>query len=245
MVYLLIFKESIKATVDKVALGNFDRNRKRNIEANFNIKLKSCYRILSNGNKVKFCFGGIKMKKRIWLTIACFWCIFSISSVYGQAESTKDVEERASMKNIEKMNEIVNNYNDLYFESYTEDELKSQESFQKSIHLLNELYFEYGSLEKIPILPFDAVEPREGDKLFVNVVAIIEGENGEKNFVEDFNNADLLEECLASLGYYNENKIRGEKALTEAIKKIQTEEDMEVNGIADEVLWRKIDTLMQ
>lgn len=194
----------------------------------------------------KVCFGGIKMRKCIWLTIACFCCIYSSSSVYGQVETNKDVVERESTENIKKMNELVNIYNDLYFESYTEDELKEQENFQKSIHLLNELYFEYGSLEKIPILPFDVVEPREGDKLFVEVVAVIKGENEEKNFVEDSNNEDLLEKCLTSLGYYNANKIeKGENELIEAIKKIQTEEDMEVNGVADEALWRKIDILMQ
>ena len=30
----------------------------------------------------------------------------------------------------------------LFFENYTEEELKQQEKFQKSIHLLKELYFE-------------------------------------------------------------------------------------------------------
>lgn len=186
------------------------------------------------------------MKKSMWLIIVCFCFIYSIS-VCGQVETPKyNIAERDSTENIEKMNEIVNIYNNLYFESYTEDELKEQDDFQKSIHLLNELYFEYGSLEKIPILPFDVVELRQGDKLFVNVVAVIEGENGEKNFVEDFNNEDLLEECLTFLGYYNENKIeKGENELEESIKKFQTEEDMEVNGIADEKLWRKIDILMQ
>ena len=29
----------------------------------------------------------------------------------------------------------------LFFENYTEEELKQQEKFQKSIHLLKELYF--------------------------------------------------------------------------------------------------------
>lgn len=124
------------------------------------------------------------MKKRLLLIVTCLCCACSIS-VWAEAETPTDITENESPENVEKMNEIVNIYNRLYFESYTEDELKNQEDFQKSIHLLNELYFEYGSLEKIPILPFDAAEPREGDKLFVDVAAVIEGENGETVFVED------------------------------------------------------------
>lgn len=93
--------------------------------------------------------------------------------MWAEAEQPIDIAENESPENVEKMNEIVNIYNQLYFESYTEDELKNQEDFQKNIHLLNELYFEYGSLEKIPILSFNEAEPRDGDKLFVNVAAVI------------------------------------------------------------------------
>lgn len=179
------------------------------------------------------------MKKRLLLIATCLCCICSIP-VWAEAEMPIDITENESSENVEKMNEIVNIYNQLYFESYTEDELKNQEDFQKSIHLLNELYFEYGSLEKIPILPFNAAEPRAGDKLFVNVAAVIEEENGETVFVEDYNNEELLENCLTSLGYINS----GNDELTESLKEFQSKEGLEADGIADEEVWRKIDVLM-
>lgn len=139
------------------------------------------------------------------------------------------------------MNEIVNIYNHLYFESYTEDELKNQEDFQESIHLLNELYFEYGSLDKIPVLPFHAEEPRDGDKAFVNVAAVIEGKNGETVFVEDENNEELLKNCLISLGYFTHES----DELADVLKEFQIDKGLEADGIPDEEVWRKIDVLMQ
>jgi len=178
------------------------------------------------------------MKKRLLLIAACFCCACSIP-VWAEAETPPDITENENPENVEKMNEIVNIYNQLYFESYTEDELKNQENFQKSIHLLNELYFEYGSLEKIPILPFNAAEPR--DKLFVNVAAVIEEENGETVFVEDYSNEELLENCLASLGYFTQES----DELAESLKEFQSKEGLEADGIADEEVWRKIDVLMQ
>lgn len=70
--------------------------------------------------------------------------------------------------------------------------MKQQEKFQKSIHLLNELYFEYGSLENIPILPFDPENIREGDSLFTEVVAVINTENNETYFVTENDDMKLL-----------------------------------------------------
>lgn len=133
----------------------------------------------------------------------------------------------------------------LFFENYTEEELKQQEKFQKSIHLLKELYFEYGSLENIPILPFDPENIREGDSLFTEVVAVINTENNETYFVTENDDMKLLKKCLEKLQYYNGNSVaKSNEELTEAIKNFQKEEGLTIDGIAGNEVWRKIDILM-
>ena len=139
----------------------------------------------------------------------------------------------------------IETYNTLFFENYTEEELKQQEKFQKSIHLLNELYFEYGSLENIPILPFDPENIREGDSLFTEVVAVINTENNETYFVTENDDMKLLKKCLEKLQYYNGNSVtKSNEELTEAIKNFQKEEGLTIDGIAGNEVWRKIDILM-
>ncbi len=115
----------------------------------------------------------------------------------------------------------------------------------ESIHLLNELYFEYGSLENIPILPFDPENIREGDSLFTEVVAVINTENNETYFVTENDDMKLLKKCLEKLQYYNGNSVtKSNEELTEAIKNFQKEEGLTIDGIAGNEVWRKIDILM-
>ena len=148
-------------------------------------------------------------------------------------------------KFVYSLNKVLYYYNTLFFENYTEEELKQQEKFQKSIHLLNELYFEYGSLENIPILPFDPENIREGDSLFTEVVAVINTENNETYFVTENDDMKLLKKCLEKLQYYNGNSVtKSNEELTEAIKNSQKEEGLTIDGIAGNEVWMKIDILM-
>ena len=110
---------------------------------------------------------------------------------------------------------------------------------------MKELYFEYGSLENIPILPFDPENIREGDSLFTEVVAVINTENNETYFVTENDDMKLLKKCLEKLQYYNGNSVtKSNEELTEAIKNFQKEEGLTIDGIAGNEVWRKIDILM-
>ena len=93
--------------------------------------------------------------KNAMLLMIIFICSICSNNVWARETGTMDQLEKENPDDVDKMNKVLYYYNTLFFENYTEEELKQQEKFQKSIHLLNELYFEYGSLENIPILPFD------------------------------------------------------------------------------------------
>lgn len=124
--------------------------------------------------------------KNAMLLMIIFICSICLNNVWARETGTMDQLEKENPDDVDKMNKVLYYYNTLFFENYTEEELKQQEKFQKSIHLLNELYFEYGSLENIPILPFDPENIREGDSLFTEVVAVINTENNETYFVTEF-----------------------------------------------------------
>ena len=198
--------------------------------------------------------------KNAVLLMIIFICSICLNNVWARETGTMDQLEKENPDDVDKMNKVLYYYNTLFFENYTEEgnyekihgqeyyteeELKQQEKFQKSIHLLNELYFEYGSLENIPILPFDPENIREGDSLFTEVVAVINTENNETYFVTENDDMKLLKKCLEKLQYYNGNSVtKSNEELTEAIKNFQKEEGLTIDGIAGNEVWRKIDILM-
>ena len=130
--------------------------------------------------------------KNAVLLMIIFICSICLNNVWARETGTMDQLEKENPDDVDKMNKVLYYYNTLFFENYTEEELKQQEKFQKSIHLLKELYFEYGSLENIPILPFDPENIREGDSLFTEVVAVINTENNETYFVTENDDMKLL-----------------------------------------------------
>ena len=134
--------------------------------------------------------------KNAVLLMIIFICSICLNNVWARETGSMDQLEKENPDDVDKMNKVLYYYNTLFFENYTEEELKQQEKFQKSIHLLNELYFEYGSLENIPILPFDPENIREGDSLFTEVVAVINTENNETYFVTENDDMKLLKKCL-------------------------------------------------
>ena len=183
--------------------------------------------------------------KNAVLLMIIFICSICSNNVWARETGAMDQLEKENLDDVDKMNKVLYYYNTLFFENYTEEELKQQEKFQRSIHLLNELYFEYGSLENIPILPFDPENIREGDSLFTEVVAVINTENNETYFVTENDDMKLLKKCLEKLQYYNGNSVtKSNEELTEAIKNFQKEEGLTIDGIAGNEVWRKIDILM-
>ena len=167
--------------------------------------------------------------KNAVLLMIIFICSICLNNVWARETGTMDQLEKENPDDVDKMNKVLYYYNTLFFENYTEEELKQQEKFQKSIHLLNELYFEYGSLENIPILPFDPENT----------------ENNETYFVTENDDMKLLKKCLEKLQYYNGNSVtKSNEELTEAIKNFQKEEGLTIDGIAGNEVWRKIDILM-
>ena len=172
--------------------------------------------------------------KNAVLLMIIFICSICLNNVWARETGSMDQLEKENPDDVDKMNKVLYYYNTLFFENYTEEELKQQEKFQKSIHLLKELYFEY-----------DPENIREGDSLFTEVVAVINTENNETYFVTENDDMKLLKKCLEKLQYYNGNSVtKSNEELTEAIKNFQKEEGLTIDGIAGNEVWRKIDILM-
>lgn len=153
--------------------------------------------------------------------------------------------ENASEEIVDQTNELINLYNLLYFENYSESELLKQEEFHQCIHNLNALYFEYGSFEEIPILPFDIVNVRKGDKLFIDVLAIINTQDeSEICIISAEDNTQLLQKCLKNLGYYD-GEINDSISMTNEIEKFQKDQNLNITGKVDDNLWRKLDILLK
>ena len=87
-----------------------------------------------------------------------FICSICLNNVWARETGTMDQLEKENPDDVDKMNKVLYYYNTLFFENYTEEELKQQEKFQKSIHLLNELYQSKAEINKLA----KAIRKRKG-----------------------------------------------------------------------------------